>query len=155
MRLRVAVFPSQIAPFGAFLDVAVFDEGGGHFRRAGAEIETQQRLGVDQFAPVHEFIGAELVGVQSIPGPVQHRRPLVLRTDAIQPVITRHEIAARIADDRDAQFADFGDDVFAKAFFVGQFRAGLIDTGIDRAAQVLEEGTEQAAIQAATDIGPG
>ena len=57
--------------------------------------------------PGDEFICAELVCLQCVPRAIQHRRSFVFRTYAVQPVIARHEIPARPANNRDTQLAHF------------------------------------------------
>ena len=120
VRLLVTVRPAQLAPLRAFLKIAILNVGHRHFRRAGAEIKTQQRLGVDQFAPLEKFVRAELIGFDGIPGAFQDGRSLVLWPDAIEPVVTGDEIAARITNDRDAEFFDLCEDVLTKSIFVGE-----------------------------------
>ena len=73
--------------------------------------------------------------------------PLRLRADAVEPVVAGDEVAARIADDRHAEFLDLAHDVRAEALRVGQRRAGLVDAGVDRAAEMLEERAEQTPIE--------
>ena len=45
------------------------------------------------------------------------------------------------------QIGHFLDDVLAEAALVGERIARVVDTGVDRAAQVLQEGAEQAAVE--------
>jgi hypothetical protein len=147
VRLRVPVRAAQLAPLRSLVEVAVFNVGDRHFRRAGAEIERQQRLGADQAAPFDEFIGAELVRLERIPGALEHRRPLVLRSDAVEPVVAGDEVPARIAHDRDAKRLHLRDDVATESFAVSQGRLRVVDACIDGAAQVLEKCAQQPAVE--------
>ena len=74
----------------------------------------------DGFAPCHEFIGAELIGFDRVPGQVENARTILLRAHAIQPVIARDEVASRIADDGNAELADLIEHIFAKAVGIGE-----------------------------------
>ena len=139
VRLLVAVRAAQVAPLRAAIEVAVLDVGDRHLRRAGAEVHAEQRLGPDRAAPVDELVGAELIRLQRIPRPLEHRRPLRLRTDAVEPVVAGDEVAAGIADDRNAQLLHLARDVRAESLGVGQTRAGLVDARVDGAAEVLQE----------------
>jgi hypothetical protein len=82
---------------------------------ASAWIETKQWLGLHQSAPRKEFIGTELVGLERIPGTLEHLRPQVLRADTVQPVVARNEIAARVTHDGHPEAGDFGQHVFTEA----------------------------------------
>src|SRR5206468_7090557 len=143
----VAVRAPQVAPLRALVDVAVLDVGDGVLRAAGAEVEAQERLGADEPAPSDELVGAELVRLERVPGPIQDGGTLVLGTDAVEPVVAGDEVAARIPHDRHAELADLLRDVLAEAVRVRERRARLVDAGVDRSAQVLEEGAEKAAVQ--------
>src|SRR4029078_11976532 len=100
---RVPVLPAQLAPLRALVHVAVLDVGHRLLRGAGAEVEAEQRLGAHEPAPLHELVGAELVRLERVPGPLQHARALVLRPHAVEPVVTRDEVAPRIAPARTAE----------------------------------------------------
>ena len=49
---------------------------------------------------------------------------------------------------------DLVDHVGAEALRVGQRRTGLVDAGVDGAAEMLEEGSEEAAIESRIDRAP-
>ena len=140
------MFAAEIAPLGAFVDVAVFDQGGGLLGGSGAEIQSHERLGASGFAPLHEFIGAELVGIHGIPRFVEHARAVLLGPDSVEPVVSGDKVAARITNDWNAEFANFVHHVFAKAVRVGKLRSGLVDAFVDGASQMLEEGAEEIAV---------
>src|SRR3546814_13681212 len=77
------------------------------------------RLDVGGLAPVHEFVGAELVGLGRAPGEIEPDGALVLGADAVFTIIAREEIAARIAHDRGPQLADQREHVAAETVGVG------------------------------------
>jgi hypothetical protein len=110
----------QLAPLRAAIDVAVLDIGDRHLRAAGAEVHPQQRLGSDRATPVDEVVGAELIRLDRVPRPLEHRRPLPLRSDTVEPVVTGHEVASRIARDRDAKLFHLAHDVAVESLRVGQ-----------------------------------
>ena len=98
-------------------------------------------------APVDELVGAELIRLERVPRAIEHRRPLRLRADAVEPVVAGDEVAARIADDRHAELLHLARDVGAESFGIGEARAGLVDAGVDRAAQVLEKRPQHPAVE--------
>ena len=61
------------------------------------------------------------------------------RPDAVLPAVTRDEVAAGIADRRDAEFPDELDDVAAEAVLVGGGMTGLVDAVVDAPPQMLDE----------------
>ena len=63
------------------------------------------------------------------------------------------EIAPRIPHNRDAELLDLACDVGAEPLRIGEARAGLVHARVDRAAEVLEEGAEQAPIEIAAGGG--
>ena len=67
--------------------------------------------------------------------------------DPVEPVVSRDEVPAGIANDGHAHLPDLVDDVLAEAVRVGEGIAGVVDARIDGAAQVLEKRAEQAAIE--------
>ena len=147
VRPIVAVRSPELAPPRAPIEVAVLDVGDRRFDRAGAEVHAEQRLGAHQAAPLDELVGAELVRLDRVPGAIEHHGPLRFRTDAVEPVVAGDEIAARIANDRHAEILDLARDVGAESFPIGEPGSGLVDAGVDRPAEVLEERTEHAAVE--------
>src|SRR3954451_13967853 len=89
--------------------------------------------------PVEELVGAAPVGLQRAPGEVQPR--LARRADAVLPVIARDEVAAGIADDRDAELTHERQHVIADGLAVA-----LEDAAVDRSAHVLDERAEDARV---------
>src|SRR6185295_7131962 len=98
--------PPQVAPSGAPVDVAVIDVGDRHLRAARAEVHPQQRLRAGGAAPVDELVRAELVGLDRVPCPLEHGWPLRLRSDAVEPVVAGHEVAARVPGDGNTEVPD-------------------------------------------------
>src|SRR5439155_7084134 len=141
------VLPAQITPPGALVYVAVLDVGDRFFGSAGAAVEAEQRLGAHEPAPLDELVGAELVRLERVPGPLQHGRTLVLRPHAVEPVVARDEVAARVAHDRHAEPLDLGGHVLAEPARVREARARLVDARVHRPAEVLQEGAEEPAVQ--------
>ena len=151
-----AVFAAEFAPAGALGLIAVFDEGGGLFGSAGAEIQAHKRLSADELAPGHEFVGAELIGVEGVPGFVEDGGAILLGADAVEPVVAGDEIAAGIANDGNRELANFVHYVFAEAVGVGEFGLRVVDAVVDAAAEVFQEGAEDFAIDrgdSATSVG--
>ena len=137
--LLVAVLPAQVAPARALVDVAVLDVVDRHLRRAGAEVEPQQRLGADEPAPLDELVGAELVRLDRVPRPLEHGGALVLGPHAVEPVVAGDEVPAWIAHDGDAEPLHFRHHVPPESIAVGELRARLVDSGVDGASEVLQE----------------
>ena len=108
------------APLRAAIDVAVLGIGDRHLRGAGAEVHPQQRLGPDRATPVDEIVGAELIRLDRVPRPFEHRRPLRLRANAVEPVVAGHEVAARVASDRNAKLLHLADDVAAESLRISE-----------------------------------
>src|SRR5262245_33958816 len=98
---------TKVAPLGTFFDVAVFDASTRHFRCAGSEIQPHEGLSAHQLAPCHEFIGTELVGLDRVPCFFDDARTIFFWAYAVEPMVTRHEVAAWIANDGHADFLDF------------------------------------------------
>ncbi len=138
-RLGAAVRLAQVAPVAAGRTVDVFDEVARLVEPARSEVDRQHHLGAGRLAPFREFVHADRVRFGRVPGEVEPGRALFARADAVLPVVGGHEIAAGIANDRHVQFPDEVDDVAAHAVRVGGRMAGLVDAGVDGAAEVLEE----------------
>ena len=154
VRLLVAVRAPQVAPLRAAVDVAVLDVGHAPSRRVPVpKLMPSSGSVPTSRAPVDELVGAELVRLERVPRALEHRRPLRLRADAVEPVVAGDEVAARIAHDRHAELLDLARDVGAEALRVGQRRSRLVDAGVDGAAQVLEERARARADR--TRRGPG
>ena len=138
-RFGAAVRLAQVAPIAAGRAVDVFDEVARLVEAARAEIDGEHHLRADRRAPVGEFVDADGVQLGGVPGEVEAGRALVARADAVFPIVGGDEIAAGIANDRDVQRLDEFDHVAAHAVGVRGRVAGLVDAGVDRAPEVLEE----------------
>ena len=150
VRLLVAVGAPQVAPAGAARKVAVLDVGQRGLDAARAEVHAEQRLRADQPAPVDELVGPELVGFERVPCAIHDRRTLGLRAHAVEPVVARHEVPARVADDRHAQLLDLASHVRPEPLGVGERRAWLVDARVDGPSEVLEERAQYTTIE----VGP-
>ena len=118
----------------------------GAVRAAGAEVDREHRLDPGRAAPGDELVGAEGVGLGREPGEVEAPGPRLERADAVLPVVAGDEVAAGIAHHRGAELAHQRQHVLAEALRVGGRVAGLEDAAVDAAAEVLDEGAEQAAV---------
>ena len=135
-----AVAAAQVAPGGAARVVAVLGEGTGGVQVARAEVDGEHHLDAGLLRPFRELVDADLVRLLRAPGEVEPDGALVLRPDAVLPVVGGDEIAARVADRRDLQRLDEVEHVIAEAVLVGRRVARLVDAGVDRPAHVLDEG---------------
>ena len=80
---------------------------------SGAEVDGEHRLDSSPAAPRDELVHADLVGLDAAPGEVAAHRTAVTRSDAVLPAVVGHEVAARIAHNRDAELLREGKDVAA------------------------------------------
>src|SRR5260370_3410749 len=142
-----AVFAAQFAPARSFLDVAVFNQSGGLLRRAGAKIQAHERRGSHRVAPGDEFIGAELICFEGIPGFVQNPGEMFLGSYTIQPVVAVYYTSARLADDGDSEMFNFLKDILAETVRIGKFRAWFVDTSINCATKMFQERSEEISIE--------
>jgi hypothetical protein len=127
VRLSSAILSPEFAPTRAFVHVAVFNELSRLLRGAGTEIHGEERLRGGQAAPREKFIRAKLIGINRVPGFVENGGSISSGADAIQPVIAGNKISSGIADDGNAEFADFVQDIFAETVGVGEFRLRIVD----------------------------
>jgi hypothetical protein len=102
---------------------------------------------------VHELVQAELVGLDAVPGEVQPAGPLVARADAVLPPVAGDEVAAGVADQRDAELPGQLQDVLTESVLVGGRVVGLVDPGVDATAHVLDEAAERPAVDRGNDEG--
>ena len=138
-RLRRAV-RSPLAGELADGEVAIFHPVTHLFHGAGAGVGADERLAADFPAPLHEFVGAEGVGILDLPCLVPDALPV--GADSILPVVGGHETAARPADDRDLQLTQGLDDVLAESIFVGKGIAGAEHPAVDLVVEMLQEASE-------------
>src|SRR4030095_16221404 len=86
-----------------------------------------------------------------LPRPFDHVRPLLFRSPAVQPVVPRDEIAARIADDWHPGFLDLLHHVAAEAARISQWRSRLIDACVDCPPEMFEKRAKSPAIDIGAD----
>src|SRR5579871_5032767 len=142
-----AVTAAQLAPAGSADHVAILDESRGLLCCSASQVDGKQRLGSCGTAPADELIGAELVGFERVPCAIEDSGPFLFRSNSIAPVISGDEVAARIAHDGNADRADFFDDILAQTVGAGMGRTGIVDTAVDGAAEVLQEGPQDTALE--------
>src|SRR6185312_293238 len=95
--LLAAILAPEVAPIAAARMVDILDEVARRIEAARAEVDRQHHLGTGGVAPVGEFMNADLIALRGMPGEVEPHRALLLRPDAVFPVIGGDEIAARVA----------------------------------------------------------
>jgi hypothetical protein len=110
---------------------------------AGPEVEGEHRFDVRLAGPAHELVEPEGVGLDAVPGEVEPGGPGLHRPNAILPPVAGHEVAARIADQGDAEIANQLEHVAPEPVVVGRRMIGLVDAGVDTPAHVLDERTER------------
>ena len=79
----------------------------------------------------------------------RRRGRLVARSDAVLPAEAGDEVAAGVADGRDAELLDELDDVAAEALGVGRRVPGLVEPVVDAPAEVLDERAEESRVDGA------
>ena len=104
-----------------------------------------------RLAVAQELVGAEAIGFDAAPGVFGAHGALILRADAVLPVVAGDEVAAGPAQDGDAEVADGFHDVLAVALGVGERTAFLVDAAVDAAAEVLGEIAEDVGMHLADD----
>lgn len=135
----VAVGVAEVAEFRADGSVTILDELAGGVEAAGAEVDGHHGRGVGGAAPVDEFVGAKVVGLGDAPGVVEAAGAGGAGADAVFPLVGRDEVTAGVAHHGDVEFADEGEHVAAEAMGVCLGVAGLVDAGVNGAAEVFDE----------------
>ena len=158
--LIASVLAALLRPVRLLLSVRVLDPVPGVVDGAEAEVDADVRLRVDHRGVAEELVGAEAVGFDVVPGELEARRTLVLRTDAVSPVVAGAEVAARPSQDRDVQAADRFEHVLAEPVRVRERAAFLVDPAVNHAAEVLGEVAEEQRVDFADravdiDLDPG
>jgi hypothetical protein len=87
---------------------------------ARAHIDAYVRLGPHLFTKGHELVGAEEVWFLNMPGELHFSRSALFRANAVDPVVTRHEVPARVSQHGWLQPAYCLDHVLAEAALVGK-----------------------------------
>src|SRR5438105_1582167 len=111
----------------------------GGVESTAAQVDDEHRLDFRLVGPGGELRQAELVGFECSPGEVQAGGALLWWAHAIFPVVAGHEVSARVAYQRDSQFAHQVEYVFSKPELVGARMPGLENPRVDAASQVLDE----------------
>jgi hypothetical protein len=148
-RLLAAVLRPQVRPVGAALVVDIFDEGARLVEPARAEIDRQHHLGAGLLAQsANSWMPTWLDSVVR-----QARSSRLgrwsLRADPVFPVVGGHEVAAGIAADRRVERANQVEHVPRMPCASAVGWPGLVDAGIDRAAEMFEE----RAVEPLVDLG--
>ena len=151
-RILSSVPDPHITELASALVVGVFHDVPRVFRSPGAQVDGIHDFAADLFRPVCKFMQAHLVAFRCEPGQVQALRPQLPRTDGILPVEAGDKVSAGIPDDRNADLADLFNHVFPESGFIRVRMTGFIDTAVDRAAKVLDKGTEDARVHLADPV---
>src|SRR3984893_13429110 len=106
VRFLVAVRGPKFAQACAPRMVAVLDIFPRFMWAARSEVNAKHWLGLSQFAPLNKFVCSECVGLGAEPSEIEPFRSFWDRAHAIFPVIARHKIASRIANDRRSKFSN-------------------------------------------------
>ena len=130
--------------------VDVFDEVARLVEPARAEVDRQHHLGAGLFGPVGEFVDADLVGLGRAPGKVEPRRAVGPSGRCRLPSC-RPRRNCRPDSGRSGCRASRTRSITSPRMplRVGGRMAGLVDAGIDRAAEMLEE----RAVEPLVDVG--
>ncbi len=147
VRFGDAVLAAQIAPMRSFFHVAVFNQGSGLFRGSRAKIQTYQRRSAHRATPGNKFVGAELIGLDGVPGLFQHTGTIFSRSHTIQPMVAGDEVASGIANDGNSQVLYFFQDILAKPVRIRELGVWVVNTPVNRAAKMLEEGAKEVPVE--------
>ncbi len=110
-----AVLDAQVRPPRAARVVGVLEQVAGLLDAAGPEVDGDHRLALDGLRPADELVDADLIGLDGLPRLIEANGPVGRRADAVLPVVPGDEVAARVADNRDAEVAGERGDVVAEA----------------------------------------
>ena len=113
-----AVGGAKVGHFGACRSCHVLDPVGHFLRASGAEVPGDIRLDAEHFAEVEEFVGAERIVIHSLLVVVDVGT-LVLRANAVHPVIDISEASARPAHYGDLQGLESLEDIFTVTVNIG------------------------------------
>ena len=138
----VAVGGALIGDARAGRQVAVLEELSGFLGPGRAQVDRHHWFGPDLLAPRHELVGAELVRLDRPPREVGAPGPLVAGPDAVAPVVVRHEVPARVANHRHAQWSERVDHVAPEASRIAQRAVGIEHALVDGPTHVLQEAGE-------------
>lgn len=161
----MAVGSPQVGVLGVLGAIAVVEPGQGFVEGTCTKVQAQIRLGSDDLAPLHELIGAKLIGLDSTPCQLGKGRPFVSGSYTVLPVISCTEVAAydglagstgvridihtRVAKDRDVEGLEGFNDIQAEAVFIDEVLIGIlriVDATVDASSHVLSEARVDVAV---------
>ena len=149
IRIATAVRDTFVRPVGACGQVTVLDECGGFGSAPRTEIDRHHRLRAELFRPLHKLIGADLIGLDALPGVVGTHRALIARSDTVCPVVVADEVAAGIAHHRHSKRLERFENVCAKASRVAERAFRIVNALINGSSHVLEKTAEDARVDVA------
>ena len=140
--LFVSVSNALLRPHTLILQVAVLHQVGHVVHIARTKVYRHNGFCADFVREVQKLIHAHFVRLYRNPGKIDYFGTLLDRTDGLFPIVTRHKVAAGIADYRHAQLRHGLHNVAAEPLFVCRRVRRLVDAVVHRTPQVLHEGTE-------------
>ena len=149
-RLFPSVCPTHIGKLRPLFDVAIFDEFGGVFGRARAEIDAHHDVGARFGCPVVKLMQPDVIGFQLPPGKIELYGAVF--SYAVTPVVSRKEIPARITDQGNAQFFHRRQHVLAEPLFVCAHVRRFIDPAVNRPPHMFDETAPQFGLDRADGI---
>ena len=141
MGLFGSVGPSQIAPIGTFIGVAVIHKFCGLLRCSGSQVYRHQDLCPAFFCKTAKFICSDFIGFQYVPGHFFSNGAVFPGAYSILPVIAGHKISSRISDCCYTQFFYQFFYIIAETVLIRGGVSGLINTIVYTASQMFYKGT--------------
>ena len=92
---------------------------------------------------MNEFIGAELIRFDRLPGELAPCRTLIFGSNTVFPVVAADEVAARVTHRAIIQFAQRRKDIPAQALSIGVRRFRFVDAFVNAAAHVFGEAAKE------------
>ena len=92
---------AEVAPVTSRWTVDVFHEVARLIESSRTQVNRQHHLGADCAAPFGKFVNAYCIAFRGVPCEVEAGWPQFTGTDAVLPVVGRHEVPARIANKGD------------------------------------------------------
>ena len=149
-----AVFAPQVGEVRIGIQVAVFHQVPGLVRAAGAQVHRHHHVRSRFLGPGNKLMHAHLIALGGEPCHFRAAGAGRRRANAILPAVAGNEIAPGPAHQRYMQLLDQLQGVLPEALLVRSGVAGLIDTGIDGASQMLQEGAVDTRVHLADLIIP-
>src|SRR5690606_18679262 len=112
-------------------------------RAASAEVDREHEVGAELLDPGRELVKSDFVGLGRVPREITSHGSRLTGTHAVLPLETRDEVATRVADAVEVQLLRDSEHVTAEPLLVRGRVVGLVDPAVDRAADVLDERSEQ------------